>query len=204
MDGDPGAPGVPGLRGMKGDPGVTRSVPRGISYTRWGGSTCPTGVTRIYKGWVGSSLSSDTGGASNYLCMPEDPEYSLPSRPGVQGESFVYSTEYKSPIVTIRNQYDAPCAVCFIPNRSAVVQIPAKTNCPSGWTREYYGYLMSANIGSHRTTFECVNRSTQTLPDTQSDTPGGQFWHVEASCGGGLACPPYDEEKELPCVVCSK
>ena len=204
-DGDPGAPGAPGPRGVKGDGGAPGPVVRGVAYTRWGSSFCQNGagVTRIYKGWTGSSLSSDSGGAANYLCMPEDPEYTLPSRPGVQGDSFVYRTEYESPVLTSRNQHNAPCAVCFISSRNAVIMIPAKTTCTTGWTREYYGYLMSANVGSHRTMFECVSRSAEPIPGSQNDIPGGQFWHVEANCAG-LECPPYDNKKELTCVVCSK
>jgi hypothetical protein len=31
----------------------------------------------------------------------------------------------------------------------------------------------------------------------------GLYYHVEASCNG-MACPPYNAEKELGCVVCSK
>jgi hypothetical protein len=34
-----------------------------------------------------------------------------------------------------REQHDAPCAVCYIPTRHSVIMIPAKTSCPSGWTR---------------------------------------------------------------------
>lgn len=203
--GDPGTQGAPGLRGVKGDRGAPGPVVGGVAYTRWGSSICPegTGVTQVYKGWTGSSLSSDSGGAANYLCMPEDPEYTLLSRPGIQGNSFVYQTEYESPVMTSRNQHNAPCAVCFASSRNAIVMIPAKTTCPIGWTREYYGYLMSANVGSHHTMFECISRGAESLPGSQNDMPGGQFWHVEADCTG-FGCPSYDIEKELTCVVCSK
>ena len=135
--------------------------------------------------------------------MPGDPEYTLPHTLGVQGHSSVFGTEYESPLASGGNQHNAPCAVCLISGRNTVLKIPAKTMCPSGWTREYHGYLMSANVGSHRTTYECIDRSMESLPGSQNDAPGGQFWHVEANCTA-LGCPPLDNEKELNCVVCSK
>ena len=81
--------------------------------------------------------------------------------------------------------------------------IPAKTSCPSGWTREYYGYLMSEAAGHWCTMYKCVDMSMESIPGIQNHIDGGYFYHVEAHCNG-MACPPYDNEKELTCVVCSK
>ena len=86
-----------------------------------------------------------------------------------------------------------------------MTMIPAKTQCPSTWTREYSGYLMSTHIDSnhHRTMFECVDRNPDTVAGGAPDTHGAVFYHVEANCNG-MACPPYDAQKELTCVVCTK
>ena len=35
------------------------------------------------------------GGAANYLCMPDDPDY-LSYQPGVQGYNYVYGAEYQT------------------------------------------------------------------------------------------------------------
>ena len=35
-------------------------------------------------------------------------------------------------------------------------------------------------------------------------TLGVLFCHVEADCNTGLPCPPYNNHKELNCVVCTK
>ena len=94
--------------------------------------------------------------AANYLCMPNDPEYSLSYTPGEHGHSYVYGAEYEYPLVLGRFQHNVPCAVCNVPTKSTVIMIPAKTTCPSGWTREYYGYLMSEYITERRTMYECV------------------------------------------------
>ncbi len=157
----------------------------------------------MYAGRTGTSSSGDAG-ASNYLCMPNDPEYTLPYRAGVQASSFVYGTEYEGPpLVRGREQHDAPCAVCYIPTKHAVLMIPAKTSCPSEWIREYYGYLMTEHRIHNRTMYVCIDRSMESISGSQDHTIGGHFYHVEAHCNG-MPCPPYNNYKELNCVVCSK
>ena len=205
LGGQVGPPGRPGPMGLKGDPGIPGAVVGGVTYTRWGKSFCPKGaeITRVYSGRTGSSLSDNPGGAANYLCMPDDPEYTLPHRPGTQAFNLVHETKYESPVVTSSGKLSVPCAVCYVSGRTAVVKIPAKTTCPSGWTAEYAGYLMSGNLGIRRTMYECVDGSMEVIEGSGSPGPSGQFWHVEASCNG-LPCLPYDAEKELNCVVCTR
>ena len=99
------------------------------------------------------------------------------------------------------------CAVCYVPTRPSVVMIPAKASCPPHWTREFYGYLMSAHRGHdhHRTMHECVDQDQESLQTAVvGNTNGALFYHVEAHCGTGLPCPPYRTGKELNCVVCTK
>ena len=157
----------------------------------------------MYAGRTGSSYHAHSGGGANYICMPNDPEYSS-YIPGVQGRSYVYGTEYEGPpLAPGRNQHNAPCAVCDVPDKSRVLMIPAKLTCPSGWTREYYGYLMSERYNNHRTTYTCVDQIMESVPGSQIGTAGGHFYHVEAHCNG-VACPPYNNYKDLTCVVCSK
>ena len=141
------------------------------------------------------------------MCMPNDPEYTLPSRAGTQGYSYVYGTEYEDPLVPGRVQHNAPCAVCYLPTMNTVLMIPAKTSCPSvggPWTREYYGYLMVEHVSnSGHTTYTCVDKDMESVPGSDNHIDGGHFYHVEAHCNG-VACPPYDNFRELNCVVCSK
>ena len=207
LDGAPGvvgAPGVPGQKGSKGMKGDLGQAGGGVTYTRWGSASCRSDVTveMVYSGRTGSSDSN--GGAANYLCMPDDPEYTLPYQPGVQGNSILLGTEYAGqPLVPGRKDHNVPCAVCFLSTKNAVFMQPAKTTCPAGWTKEYRGYLMSGNAMSGSTRFECVDESMDTIPGTETDAVSGQFWHVEGDCAG-LPCPLYSSEKELNCVVCSK
>ena len=203
--GDPGAPGATGSFGRTGRPGVPGPPAinvGGVTYTRWGSTSCSS--TLVYSGRAGGTHWNKRGGGSNYLCMPDDPEYGLPYRAGVQGLSPVDGAEYERPLVSGHHDRNVPCAVCYVQNRTTSIMIPAKMNCTSGWTREYYGYLMSDYQGDHyRTQFICMDRNMEVIPGLQANTNGALFYHAEATCNG-LSCGPYNTEKELNCVVCTK
>ena len=150
--GEQGVAGPRGPQGQKGEQGVAGPPgPRngGVVYTRWGKTSCPnvTGTELVYAGRAGGSWFAHTGGGAKYLCMPNDPDY-LQYQPGVQGFSPVYGVEYElwggGPFQAVF-QHNVPCAVCYASTRVAVTMIPAKTQCPSTWTLEYSGYLMSTN-----------------------------------------------------------
>ena len=79
-------------------------------------------------------------------CLPEISQY-LNYQAGVQGHSIIQGVEYKaypSAATLARvNGHDIPCAVCLATIRSTQIMMPGTYECPSGWMREYYGYLMS-------------------------------------------------------------
>ena len=173
-------------------------------YTRWGNSACPdiTETELVYTGRAGGSFYTQQGGGANFLCLPMDPEYNLPSRAGAQGTSPVWGGEYEGPVVG-ENDHDVPCAVCHGTTRVAVLMIPAKTSCPTSWTKEYDGYIMSEHINHHRTMFVCIDRAQESIPGTGANNDGPLFFHAEADCTN-LPCPPYNNDQELNCVVCTK
>ena len=201
--GDMGMTGPPGPQGPPGTPGVGSVV-----YTRWGNTSCPSteGTSLVYSGIAAGSFYSHTGGGANYLCMPEDPDYST-FNTGVQAHSQIYGTEYETPygqsVLPVVNEHNVPCAVCRT-QQETVLMIPAKTQCPASWREEYQGYLMSAAQSSphYRTMYECVDGNPETIPGSAADTHGAVFYHVEANCNG-LPCGPYHPQKELTCVVCT-
>ena len=80
--------------------------------------------------------------------------------------------------------HNVPCAVCYTSKRVSKLIIPARITCPSSWTEEYEEYLKA-----ERHTI-LVN--------------GALFYHVIATCGTGLPCPPYVTTKTITCVVCTK
>jgi hypothetical protein len=208
LPGRDGQAGRTGDRGPAGPPGPRGPRSGGAIYTRWGKSSCPTvgGTELLYTGIAGGTFYNHKGGAANYLCMPLHPEYSSALRyiAGAQGHSYVYGAEYENPIQSTHD-HNVPCAVCYVSTRPTVVMIPAKASCPTTWTREYYGYIMSERHNHHRSTFECVDEDQESLRDSVGNTNGALFYHVEANCDHGhLPCPPYNSDKELNCVVCTK
>ena len=203
--GPPGVQGVRGLTGQRGSVGPPGPRSGGVVYTRWGKSTCPNvaGTTLVYAGRVGGTYAEYSGGGANYLCMPLNPQYSSYT-PGVQGHSYMHGVEYENPIGTTASSDDATCAVCYASTRETILMVPARISCPSSWTREYYGYLMSEHRSRHgRSLFQCVDRAMEPVHGSQGHRHAGHFYHVETTCNS-MPCPPYVTYKELTCAVCTR
>ena len=209
-DGRDGANGQKGDKGERGEAGIAGPpgpVSGGATYTRWGRTSCPNtaGTSLVYSGRAGKSWHTHSGGGGNYQCLPNNPQYGAYA-PGVQNLAPIYGVEYQlyggSPLPAL-DQHNVPCAVCHVSTRAAVLMIPAWRQCPSQWTLEYTGYLMTEHRTHSKATYECVDKDAQSVPGSHADTNGGLFYHVEANCNG-LPCPPYDAQKELTCAVCTK
>ena len=116
----------------------------------------------------------------------------------------MHGVEYEGPPLTDnRENHNAVCAVCYVSDKMTVVMIPAHSTCPSGWTVEYFGYLISERLTNHRTEYVCVDKVMESVSGSQNNINAAHFYHVEAHCDG-MACPPYDDQKELNCVMCTK
>jgi len=181
------------------------SLSTGSSYIRWGRSVCPpeTGARLVYDGYAGGSHYTHSGGGSNYLCLPRDPE--LVDITG-GSRSLLYGAEYElgstnSPLSGLKDE-EVPCAVCYTPNTN-VIMVPAKKSCHDGWVLEYSGFLMSEYYGHlGRTTYVCVDGNPERLDNSYGNQNGALFYFVEASCGS-LPCGPYTNGFEFTCAVCS-
>ena len=174
----------------------------GATYIRWGNNACPSGAAVVYTGRVGGTQYEHEGGASNQVCLPEFPTYFGNSRSGFQGRSYMYGAEYVDPI-NGEQDGNVPCAVCSVTTRQQVLMIPATYICPSGWIREYDGYLMSERINNYRSSFICVDYVQYSIAHTGSHTEASDLVHVETDCSS-LPCGPYNGEYELTCAVCTK
>lgn len=210
LPGPQGREGPVGPVGPEGPPGP--EVPRsgGTAYIRWGKSSCESvsGTELVYSGRAAGNLYSSKGGGGTYLCLPDEPEYSQPFYIVPRGGSKLYGVQYRNPAKFGRYNFNVPCAVCSVSSRAALLMIPAKTKCPEGWTREYFGYLMSQASSQisdyqYRTPFECVDHYQEVIEGSGEDTDSALFYHVEASCSG-ISCPPYKTNAELDCVICTK
>ena len=196
---------------MKGDVGPAGPSSGGVTYVRWGRTTCPNTAELVYAGRAGGSLWSVNGGGSNYQCLTNEPQ-SLFFGPGTAvAAAYMHSVQYEIheggvPTSTAHlNNHGAPCAVCYVATRETVLMVQGRYTCPPNWTREYYGYLTTER--SHavhmRTTFECVDVNSEAAAGCQSNEDGASFYHVEPRCGC-LPCPPYDDQKEMTCAVCTR
>ena len=178
----------------------------GATYIRWGKTSCPnvTGTELIYAGRAGGTYFNTRGGAAIKLCLPEDPDY-LTETAGLSGQSVIWGAEYQfsGNIHSGIHDYNVPCAVCYVSTRISVLTIPAKSQCPVSWTREYYGYLTAERDSHHRSSFECVDSSPEVIPGSSSDVNGALFYCTGGNCNG-LACPPYESNRILSCTVCTK
>lgn len=206
LPGRDGSPGPYGYPGPRGPPGYSPSQ-GGATYTRWGKTSCPNihDTEHVYTGIASGTYYNHNGGGVNYLCLPNDPEYPLGYTRGRGSDvGLLYGAQYAYPLVDGANHRHVPCAVCHVPTRAAVIMIPAKAACPATWYIEYYGYLMSEEKNHKRSTFVCVDKDMESLPGRSTTHNAALFQHVEAVCEVGLPCPPYNNYKELNCVVCTK
>ena len=180
-----------------------------MTYTRWGKTTCPTGAELVYSGRAGGSRYNVQGGSAEILCLPDDPDYT-PETVGVNpatAKSIIYGAEYEIFVGPLANasEYNAPCAICFVPSKASVIMIPAKIVCPSSWTREYYGYLTTNNDAHRRLSFTCLDNSPEGIPGTGTSSTGNTaFLYYTITTCHGLSCPPYENNRILSCVVCTK
>ena len=228
-----GNPGIPGDRGPPGPPGshgsnsprkyFRRSVPQETSnrrrnrlsdystkpasftggrvYTRWGSNACTftPGTELVYSGRTGGRVSTQALEDDTFLCMPREPDYKQSQYLKGEQEEDVNRYQYSDLII-----HDIPCAVCYATTRASLLMIPAKTSCPVDWTAEYEGYLMSEQNGSEmRGKYMCVDQS---LGLHNADQPRhDRLSLVEVKCDShDQGCAPYQPNKKLSCIVCTR
>ena len=177
--------------------------PSVVTYIRWGNSTCPYGADTIYSGVVAGSWFDHAGAAVDPLCLPPDPQY-LQYLSGYQDHAILYGAEYNlhsSSPINQANLRNPPCALCQVYGRTNKIMIPSHYECPNGWRREYYGYLMAErDTNKAATQYTCVDKSLEQIPGSGASTNGYFFYTVEAKYGHFIPC----SHKELTCVVCTK
>ena len=105
-----GLTGATGERGPAGDRGPAGPRSGGVVYTRWGKSTCRNGADLVYAGVMGGSKHNQAGGGSTRLCMPLDPEYTLPYINGVQSYTPYTRWRIRAQYVTMATIFPVLCA----------------------------------------------------------------------------------------------
>ncbi|CAI9737305.1 Hypothetical predicted protein [Octopus vulgaris] len=189
----------------------------GAVYTHWGKRNCTSKRShQVYSGVAAGSFYSHSGGGSNYLCLTMKPQWGNFTKT-FEHAATIYGVEYevsdikKSPKFgmfapkpyTLQNQ-DVPCAVCETKEPASVIMIPGRKECLGNWKIEYSGYLMTEHYRhAGRTEFICVDKEAEADNSGYQNQDGALLYHVQAIVGS-LPSPPYENYRELTCVVCSK
>ena len=204
-EGRKGRKGPKGERGRRGKPGQKKG---GVVYTHWGNDSCSDNTTDteiLYEGIVVGSgrYYNYYGGGANYLCLPKEGPQNL-STTYNGNQAYLHGTEYDSPILSVNKNENVPCAVCYTPTKTVQLMIPGRLNCSSSWTKEYEGYLMTARFSEYANqNFICVDKEAQSVLTEAKNMNGPLLYHVTARCSG-IPCPPYEDNKYITCVVCTK
>ncbi|XP_063443021.1 short-chain collagen C4-like [Mytilus trossulus] len=179
----------------------------GVTYVRWGKKTCPEKSDIVYTGQVGGNYYGNKGGGSNYLCLPSDPEngeaYSYANDELYGAEYEIDSKTKTSGLPTSLYDKEVPCSVCRRKGKVSVLMIPGRKSCYNGWHSEYNGFLMSEHKTYNNKDFICMDGHAKPFDSRSSGENGALLYPVRAKCGS-LRCPPYKDNTEVLCTVCTK
>ena len=174
----------------------------------------------LFKGYLTGPHHNQPGSGSNFLCLHEEPQWASYFDGHQQPTGSVYGVAYglydsgvhQNNVFSATNSGGrelprtmAPCAACYVQRRSTILMIPARTQCPDGWTKEYGGYLASeleTGFNRKRSSYICLDEAPE-IAATGISTFQGAIHPVEVQCGS-LPCEVYRSGRELTCVVCSK
>lgn len=158
-------------------------------------------ISRICTGQIYYDSNAVLGGASNMLCLPNNPELSNRTVPG---SSFLYGSEFQeNAFGTGALNEDVPCALCLSRNSTTSVIIPGRKTCYSGWKTEYNGRLASGCRTCRASSYICVDVNPEYVPGGERDNNHNLLYTTGVKCGS-LPCPPYHDNLEVLCVVCTK
>ena len=130
----------------------------------------------------GGSTSTNLASGYNYLCMHGSPQYEASSfntvanSVGARVFRLQYETNNKGlwKLWKVHNE-DVPCAVCQSTGALAVLMQPGNSVCPTGWSSEYTGYMMSAPHNTYVGEFVCVDRDAEALTLCTGTASDGQM-----------------------------
>ncbi|XP_069119165.1 uncharacterized protein [Argopecten irradians] len=179
----------------------------GVVYTRWGRQDCPllNGSQTVYSGYIGGGYFNNPGDASNSLCMPDDPTAGHSTFDTNYSPSNIYGAELQQGYYVFglpQNDEDITCSVCRDTLHTASIMVPGRTECYPGWEQAYGGFIVAGwSNATASTDYICMDSKIQAIPGGQQDDNGVLFRPAVTRCES-LPCPPYEEGKLVPCVVC--
>jgi len=165
------------------------------------------------SGYAAGSHYQNGGGGSNQLCLHDEPQWGNVPDTGNDTSwppsGWLYGIKYRNNEGSSTYDKPAPCAVCYVSQRTASLVIPARTSCPVDWTLEYTGYLMSEESLSlnetirHCTDYICVDDAPEAAAAGSANPDQAFIFSVKVGCGS-LPCSKYHDGWEVACIVCTK
>jgi hypothetical protein len=188
-----------GVCGGDGTSCNTRAV-----YTRWGRKSCPSGTRKLYEGYSASAYHGSSGSGYNRLCLPRDPGFGFQHYDSDSDTAEIYGSEYETgsaPSAQSRTVSSSPipCAVCEAV-RGSVLQVSGSTQCPTGWSREYYGYVMANYYSNYKGEYVCVDVAMEKGDGNYNQNQ--DRWYIAETYCEGISCPPHVQYREITCAVC--
>ena len=162
----------------------------------------------MYGGVAAETKWNAKGETSDTLCLAGNPQYKAgdASSSNAAQLSGVQNEVHGSPAPPLRHRLHTylPCALCYTTTKSTSFMLPGRYTCPSRWSSEYAGYIMTEYTGSGRGRRDtiCVDQDAEAA-STKGSAFAAMLSLIQVSCIG-LGCPPFDSQKPLTCVVCSK
>ncbi len=179
---------------------------RATKFINWGRTDCPSSSTLIYSGFAGGTSYDQVGSGYQTLCLSSTPNW-VDYNDGNHNGALVYGLEFEtnssygvSTLFSYQN-YDARCAVCQVENASTMLMVPGTTICPSGWSQQYWGYLVATHYTHRYSEFVCLN-NTPTFNGSTANSNGDLWYPTEAELCSLRA--PYVQNRELTCSVCTR
>ena len=114
-----GRDGRDGLSGPQGPPGQDccsePPVNGGVTYVRWGRTTCPgtPGTELVYTGRAAGSRFNQQGGGSNYQCVSEEPE-NFDFGAGTSESSLIWNMKRQQFALINRFPSSTRCPMCSV------------------------------------------------------------------------------------------
>lgn len=182
-----------------------------VKFTNWGRPDCPAvaGTSLVYAGYVGGTAYDQGGSGFNTLCLSRTPNF-VDFNDGNHNGALIYGLEYEIGAYGVTNlggiaassfqNREAECAVCEA-NAKTMLMVPGTVVCPSGWTQQYWGYLMAQHYTHTPGEWVCVINNP-TLFGNTANSNGNLWYPVEAEICALRA--PYVANRELTCSVCTR
>ena len=180
--------------------------PKGTVYPRWGATSCPSGRTKLYGGFIASGKWDAAGSGANFLCMHSSAQAPSGASSSSNGGNWLYGTEYADTgTLDVNSHQDAACAMCQL-QQSSYIQTYVQWGrqvCGNGHITEYKGLIMGSHYQHKKSEHLCVDYARATHSASSASTEGAARLYTTEVKQGAANNDQYISDKEVGCAVCA-